>query len=118
LSTIVVSFIGGIPQNVRNIVPMDQITALAHNPQALVNPAAQEQPKGLLTQSGDLSIFIQVMGSLKVALSSAITQAFLVGFGIVIAGLVALFFLKEVKIQTTDSELVGGSKPVEGKEQT
>ena len=96
---------------------MDQITELAHNPQALVNPAAQEQLKELLTQSGDPSIFTLVMSTLKEALSSAITQAFLVAFGIVIVGLVALFFLKEVKIQTPGPEVVRGPKPVEVKKQ-
>ncbi len=109
-------FIGGIPQNVRSLVPMDQITALAHNPQALVNPTAQEQLKGLLTQSGDPSIFTQVMQTLREALSSSITQAFLVGFGIVMVGLVALFFLKEVKMQPANPEAQNIPKAVEGKE--
>jgi MFS family permease len=110
------SFIGGIPAAVKNVVPMDQITALAHNPQALVNPAAQAQLQALLTQSGDTSIFDQVMLALRAALSSSITQAFLVGSGFVLVGLVAIFFLKEVKVQTANPEAQGVPKPVEEKE--
>jgi EmrB/QacA subfamily drug resistance transporter len=88
-------FTGSIPEAVRNAVPIDEITALAHNPQALVNPAAQLQLKEMLTQPGMApNIFDLVMQTLREALSSAISGSFLIGFMILLVGLLAAFFFK------------------------
>jgi MFS family permease len=96
-------FINRIPETVKNVIPMDELTALAHNPQALVNPAAQAQLKEMLSQPGiDITVFDQVMRTLHEALSSAISQAFLIGFSILLIGLVAAFFLKE---KASDKEI-------------
>jgi EmrB/QacA subfamily drug resistance transporter len=93
-------FIGQIPENVKNAVQMDQLTNLAHNPQALVSPAAQTQLKEILTQPGtDPSIFSQVMNLLQQALSSAIGRAFFIGFLILLVGLAASFFLKSKRVK-------------------
>jgi EmrB/QacA subfamily drug resistance transporter len=89
------SFMNRIPESVKSSVSMDELTALAHNPQALVNPQAQAQLRDVLTQPGmGNNIFDQVMQSLHQALASAITQAFFIGFLIMLAGLVMAFFLK------------------------
>jgi hypothetical protein len=94
------SFIGGIPENVKNAVPMDELTALANNPQALVSPAAQAQLKEILTKPGmDPTIFDKVMGLLQQALSSAIGRAFFIAFLILAVGLIASFFLKGKKVK-------------------
>ena len=88
-------FISQIPDTVKNAVPMDQLTAIAQNPQSLVNPQAQAQLQSLLTQPGmEPTIFSSVIQSLQTALSSAITRAFFIGFIVLLAGLVASFFLK------------------------
>jgi EmrB/QacA subfamily drug resistance transporter len=89
------AFTGNIPESVKSAVPMEEITALAHNPQALVNPAAQVQLKEMLTQPGmAANIFDQVMQTLREALSSAISGSFLIGFMILLVGLIAAFFFK------------------------
>jgi EmrB/QacA subfamily drug resistance transporter len=89
------SFTGSIPESVRSVVPMDELTVLAHNPQALVNPAAQAQLKEMLTQPGmGANVFEQVMHTLREALSSAISGSFLIGFMILLIGLIAAFFFK------------------------
>lgn len=93
-------FIGQIPENVKSAVPMDQLTTLAHNPQALVSPTAQAQLKKIFTQPGtDPSIFGQVMNLLHQALSSAISRAFFISFLILLVGLVASFFLKSKRVK-------------------
>jgi EmrB/QacA subfamily drug resistance transporter len=90
------AFINRIPENVQNAIPMDKLTALAHNPQALVNPAAQEQLKEMLNPPGtDPALFDQVMRLLHKALASSISDAFLIAFCIILVGLVAAFFLEE-----------------------
>ncbi|HTY81862.1 MAG TPA: MFS transporter, partial [Dehalococcoidales bacterium] len=92
-------FFKQIPDTVRSQVPMSELSAMAHNPQALVNPAAQQQLKTMLTQPGmDTSIFNQVMSLLQRALSSAITRAFFIGFCILLVGLVASFFMKYKRV--------------------
>jgi EmrB/QacA subfamily drug resistance transporter len=89
------AFTGSIPDAVRNDVSMDELTALAHNPQALVNPAAQQQLKEMLTRPGTgANVFDQVMLTLRESLSSAISDAFLIGFMILMIGLIAAFFFK------------------------
>jgi hypothetical protein len=92
-------FIGQLPDSAKSLVSMDQLKALAHNPQALVNPAAQAQLKTMLSQPGQGTVlFDEVMLTLRQALSSAIAEAFLVGFGVLIIGLIATFFLKEIPL--------------------
>jgi EmrB/QacA subfamily drug resistance transporter len=109
------AFINKIPVTVKDAVPMDELTAMAHNPQALVNPAAQAQLRELLSQPGTGSnVFDQVMQTLHRALSSAISEAFFIGFAILLVGLVAAFFLKE-KVSHQEIEPVnapdGGRPP-------
>jgi EmrB/QacA subfamily drug resistance transporter len=88
------SFINRIPETVKNAVPMDQLTAIAQNPQSLVNPEAQAQLQALLTQPGtDPSVFTSVMNSLQSALSSSITRAFFISFLVLLVGLAVSFFL-------------------------
>lgn len=102
------AFTNQIPEGIKNAIPMEELTSLARNPQALVNPAAQAELKEMLTQPGiDVTVFDQVMRSLQEALSSAITQAFFIGFFILLVGFIAAFFLrgkptvKEIKTPET-----------------
>jgi EmrB/QacA subfamily drug resistance transporter len=89
-------FMSSIPENVKNAVPLDQLTALARNPNALVNAEAQAQLKQILNQpSLDPGAYGQVMEILKESLNTAITQAFLVGFVVLLIGLAAAFLLKD-----------------------
>jgi EmrB/QacA subfamily drug resistance transporter len=88
------NFTTQIPENIKNALSMEELTALAHNPQALVNPQSQAQLKETISNAGlGSSGFNQVMQLLHQALSSAITQAFLIAFGILLVGLAATFFL-------------------------
>jgi EmrB/QacA subfamily drug resistance transporter len=89
------AFINQIPDSVANSIPTDELMAIGHNPQALVNPAAQAQLKDMLSGPGiDATLFDRVIQTLHGALASAIAEAFFVGFLILLIGLVAAFFLK------------------------
>jgi EmrB/QacA subfamily drug resistance transporter len=89
-------FMNHIPDSVRSAVPMDQLTKLAHNPNALISPAAQVQLKEMLNQPGmDPGMYDRVIRILHESLNSAITQAFFAGFVILLLGLAAAFFLKD-----------------------
>jgi hypothetical protein len=106
-------FIGGLPDTVKETISMEKLTAMAHNPQALVNPVAQAQLRETLSGPGPgTAVFDQVMQALHQALSSAIAGAFLIGFGILAVGLAATFFLKEEPPHEDDRpvEQGGGGK--------
>jgi EmrB/QacA subfamily drug resistance transporter len=90
------SFMGQIPETVKNSISMEKLHTLAQNPQALVSPDAQMQLKEIFISAGSgTDVFDQVMNALRQALSSAISEAFLVASGVLIIGLVATFFLRE-----------------------
>jgi EmrB/QacA subfamily drug resistance transporter len=106
------NFIARVPETVKDTISIDKLTAMAHNPQALVNPAAQAQLRETLTSPGSgTAVFDQVMQGLHQALSSAITQAFFIGFCITVIGLIAVFFLKEEPLHEDYRPVNPGIKP-------
>jgi EmrB/QacA subfamily drug resistance transporter len=97
------TFINRIPETLKATISIDKLTALSHNPQALVNPAAQTQLRDMVSSPGSgTAVFDQVMEALHQALSSAIAEAFLIGFCVLLIGLVATFFLKEIPFYKDD----------------
>jgi EmrB/QacA subfamily drug resistance transporter len=97
------TFIARAPQEVKNTFSLEQLTEMARNPQALVNPAAHEQLKQTLSAAGsDNAVFNQVMDGLHQALSSAISLGFLIGFVVLVIGLAAAFFMKDSPLRKDD----------------
>jgi EmrB/QacA subfamily drug resistance transporter len=91
--------VSNIPSQTINLFPADQLAAFAKNPQALINPAAQDQLKAQLTQLGGPGLYDQIMQGARHALSSAMSEAFFIGTFIVLAGLAVSFFLKEIPLR-------------------
>ena len=94
-------FTEGLDPEVTAIIPPERLDSLSHNPQALVNPEAQDSLKSLFIHLGDQGAiyFDQLMSTLKVALNSAITQVFLIGFFVVCTAWVVNFFLREIPLR-------------------
>jgi EmrB/QacA subfamily drug resistance transporter len=90
-----------IPDTIKALVPADKLDALFHNPQALISPEAQIQLKVMLNQLGaqGSSMFDQLLFGLRQALSLAISEAFLIGFFIVLISLVITCFVKEIPLR-------------------
>jgi hypothetical protein len=90
-----------IPGAIKALVPPDKLDALVHNPQALISPEAQTQLKSMLSQLGAQgnSIYDQLLIGLRQALSSAIAEAFFIGFFIVVTGFIVTIFLKEIPLR-------------------
>lgn len=86
--------ISRIPDTVKNAIPADKLSSMVHNPQALVNPAAQSQLQSTLGP-----LYAQVIHGLREALSLALSDTFLIGMFIIIAGFTASFFLKEIPLR-------------------
>ncbi len=93
-------FINGLPLAVKAIIPPERLTALAHNPQALVSADAQAQLKIMFDSLGiqGATFFEQVLLTLRQALSSGLSEVFLIGFGVVVIAFIVNFFLKEVPL--------------------
>ncbi len=89
-----VELVDRVPSSITVSLP-PQLSSMAKNPQALVNPATQDQLKNLLGSSG----FEQLLQGLRQALTSAIAQAFLIGLIFVLIGLIITLFIKEIPLR-------------------
>jgi len=90
-----------ISPDVREALPPGQLSALAHNPQALMSPEAQAQLQNEFSHMGSqgTGLFQHLMDSLRHALSSAIAEVFLIALILVLVALAATIFLKEIQLQ-------------------
>jgi hypothetical protein len=92
-----------IPEQVRQVVPTGVLDSLAENPQALVNPDAQAQLQDMLSQAGENApiLFEQLLQALREALSSSLSEVFLIGLFISAAAFFINFLLKEIPLRRT-----------------
>ena len=90
-----------VSAGLREAMPADQLSALAHNPQALVSPEAEAQLKAGLSSAGPQSaeLLEQLLTSLKVALSDSLSEVFLISLLVVAVAWIATIFLKEIPLR-------------------
>jgi hypothetical protein len=74
---------------------------MVNNPQALFSSDALSQLKGFFETLGaqGMQIFDQLMATLRQALSSALSEVFLVSMGVVAVAFVINFFIKEIPLR-------------------
>ncbi|ACZ43500.1 drug resistance transporter, EmrB/QacA subfamily [Thermobaculum terrenum ATCC BAA-798] len=89
-----------LPRQLTQIVPADRLKAL-DNPQVLVSPEARQAMQRAFAQLGPQgeAILRQLMESIKVSLSSAITGIFLVAAVAVLVSTVVTLFLPELPLR-------------------
>jgi EmrB/QacA subfamily drug resistance transporter len=102
-----------LPTKIKAVIPPDRLTSLANNPQALVSPEAQAQLQGLLSQIGSTgsALFEQVLHALRQALSSALTEVFLVGLLMMIVAFIVNLLIREIPLRKEHT--VDGPPPAE-----
>ncbi len=95
--------LSGIPPAAKEVISPEPLDSLARNPQALLNPEAAAQLRSVFEPLGQQGVFLfeQVIESLKLALSSAITQVFFIGLMVVIVAWVVNLFIKEIPLRKT-----------------
>lgn len=112
-------FIGHLPPAAKALIPQEQLNSLAHNPQALVSAEAQTALKNTLEQMGPsgATLYNEIIQVLHQALSTALSEIFWIGLGIVAVGLIASLFIREIPLrrQHGDSELAKGDQPPNGR---
>ncbi|MDP2744027.1 MAG: MDR family MFS transporter [Dehalococcoidia bacterium] len=94
-------FLSRIPPVIKAAVPPERLASLAHNPQALLNPAARAQLDSLLMQTGPQGAALseQLLQSLRQALAVAVSQVFLIGILVLGAAFVVNLFIKEIPLR-------------------
>lgn len=94
-------FNSGLSQEIKTVIPSEQLTSLAHNPEALLSNEAQAQLQGFFDNLGPhgTALFEQLLQLLRQALDSALVEVFLIGFFIVIVAWIINLFLKEIPLR-------------------
>jgi hypothetical protein len=94
-------FVNSLPRAAINILSPDDLSALTHNPEALVSPQAQEQIKGILAQFGPQSesLLNQVIQALRQGLGSALSVVFIITFIVGVIALIIHLFIKEIPLR-------------------
>lgn len=92
-----------MPATLKEGIPADQLAAVK-NPQLLLSPEATAQVRDSFTALGaqGLDMFDQLMNVIRDSLASAITDLFGVGIGVMILGLVACLFLREIPLRKSN----------------
>ncbi len=100
-------FIAALPPQIKGVIPSEQLTSLANNPQALVSIEAQSHLKSLFAAFGTQGtvIFEQVLSTLRQALNSALAEVFLLGLAATILALIINIFLKEIPLRKQIGDL-------------
>ncbi|MBI4266796.1 MAG: MFS transporter [Chloroflexi bacterium] len=94
-------FIGGLSPAIKTAVPPERLSDLARNPQALVSAGGQSQLQALSGQYGppDGALFQQLLEALRQALTTALSQLFLISLAVVLIAFVINLFLKEIPLR-------------------
>jgi EmrB/QacA subfamily drug resistance transporter len=94
------AFVHNIPAEVAAVVPQENLTAIAANPQALVSPTAQVELRELINKLGaqGTSVYEQLMETLRQSLSSSLSVIFLIGAAVIGVAFIVNFFFREVPL--------------------
>jgi EmrB/QacA subfamily drug resistance transporter len=94
-------FLNRIPEAVKQVVPPDRLSALAHNPQALISLQAQNDLKAALAPLGSEAgpLFNQILQSLRQSLTSALTEIFIISFAMTVVAFLIHLLIKEIPLR-------------------
>ena len=94
------AFQKALPAAVHRLIPASAL-AVFHNPQVLLSPGLLAQMQAQFAAQGPqtLALFRQVIEAVKIGLAQGIHNVFILSFGLMIAGLIAVLFLKEIPLR-------------------
>jgi len=94
------AFQKALPAAVNRFIPASAL-AVFHNPQVLLSPGLLAQMQAQFAAQGPqtLALFRQVIEAVKIGLAQGIHNVFILSFGLMIAGLIAVLFLKEIPLR-------------------
>jgi EmrB/QacA subfamily drug resistance transporter len=90
-----------LPATIKTLIPPQELSLMAHNPEVLVSPQAQDQLKTLFSQAGPqgAALYQQTLGILRQALNAGLVEVFLIALVITVVAFVISFFLKEIPLR-------------------
>jgi EmrB/QacA subfamily drug resistance transporter len=90
-----------LPTSVASVIPAEQLSALAENPQALISPDALTQLQSLFEGLGEQGVvlFQSLLATLRQSLSSAIGEVFLVSFVVLLFALALSLFIRQIPLR-------------------
>ena len=96
-----------IPATLKRVIPADRLAQL-ENPQLLLSSGSVAKIQHGFAALGPqgLSLFRQLMDLIQTSLSTAITNVFFLGFIIMVMGLVAVLFLREIPLRKSNTATV------------
>ena len=94
------AFYGALPAAIIHAVPAQFLTAF-NNPQILLSPTALAQIQSHAAAMGPQSVAMlhQIIEAVKIGLAQGIHNVFVLSLGLMIVGLVAVLFLKEIPLR-------------------
>ncbi|MFC1964516.1 MDR family MFS transporter [Chloroflexota bacterium] len=106
-------FVAALPPQIKGVIPSEQLTSLASNPQALVSTEAQGHLKSLFAAFGTqgTELFEQGLSALRQALNSALAEVFLLGLVVTILAFIINIFLKEIPLRKQIDDLPPKTSP-------
>ena len=111
------AFHSALPTAILHAVPAQYLAAF-NNPQILLSPATLAQIESHAAAMGPQSVAMlhQIIEAVKIGLAQGIHNVFLLSLGLMIVGLIAVFFLKEIPLKggrLTEKEGVENEDEVE-----
>src|SRR5581483_9490305 len=97
VSTFLSSFTSALPASVKRALPPNVLSQFS-DPNKLLSPVQTSGPQLPHTPQA-LALYQQIVEAMKQALAQSIHQVFVLCLVIMIAGLVSVFFLKEIKLR-------------------
>ena len=94
------AFHSALPTAILHAVPAQYLAAF-NNPQILLSPATLAQIESHAAAMGPQSVAMlhQIIEAVKIGLAQGIHNVFLLSLGLMIVGLIAVFFLKEIPLK-------------------
>jgi EmrB/QacA subfamily drug resistance transporter len=93
-------FIAKLPQTIKTLIPSQVLSLMAHNPEVLVSPQAQQQLQDLLSQGPQgTAIYHQTLGILRDALNAGLVEVFVIALAITVPAFIISFFIKEIPLR-------------------
>ena len=111
-SRFLAEFTDNLPAPVAAVLPPEQISAIADNPQALISPEAQTQLQEVFAGLGEqgAALFNSLITTLREALNTALSDVFLVSVAVISVAIVVAFFLKEIPLRKHNELKSGGDR--------
>jgi EmrB/QacA subfamily drug resistance transporter len=93
-------FIAKLPATIKTLIPPQVLSLMAHNPEVLVSPQAQQQLQTLLSRGpGGTAIYQQTLDILRGALNAGLVEVFVIALAITVPAFIISFFIKEVPLR-------------------